>query len=105
MEAPFAIPPPPCARPAAALCHAGDLLGTELVRGFGPDGFAAEERDSQIQCADLNLLFDARTQMHFDSRLPFIVTGFVGELSDLELAVELSIDSRKQVQVEGGSHA
>ena len=104
-KAPFAIDPLPRHAPSGPFSHAANFLGAEFVRRFGPDGFAACERDRQAELVDRNTLCGAGPQMHLDSRLTLVVACLVGETRQIESAAQLAIDARQQIQIEGRGHA
>ena len=67
------------------------------------DRFAAIEREAVV--ADVDRVRLARDEMHLDAPGHRVVEGVVAEPVQVEVAAELAVDARQQVQIERRSHA
>src|SRR5438876_1003559 len=69
------------------------------------DRFALFEFDLHLQPVNCHGLSPPANEMHLDPACAFIEERTMFELREIEVAAELTIDSRQEIQVEGCSDA
>src|ERR1700724_3738259 len=97
------IPPNAARHPPRRAGKILKLANRIFVRVLGLDGLAAEEPEPAAPDA-CRLVFDT-DKVHFDSAFAGVVDCFVTEAIESEGAVELAVDPRQEIEVEGGGHA
>src|ERR1700690_535015 len=103
-EGPLGIDPLRPGAEAGALRDAFQFLELEFVAGFGPDGLAFLESRRDAGAGDRDGLVARGDKVHFDAVAALVVAGLVGELAEREVAGQLAVDARGQVEVERRGH-
>src|SRR5271155_1850372 len=71
--------------------HREDFFGRVFVAALGPDSLTFGEIDAKICASNANRLSPRRSQMHFNAARLAIDSGYVGELGQVEIGVQLAI--------------
>src|SRR5712692_2013659 len=90
-------------RPSRSARQRAEGFERVLVAVFGVDGLAGAHLDGSA--GDPHLLAPLAGEVHLDAVALGIVEGMVAEACEVEVAVELAIDARQQVEVEPGRDA
>src|SRR4030095_1193708 len=80
--------------------HSAKVFDRVFVRILGVDQFTGGE--AEAGAGDRYGLLGMAFQVQLHPPLRFIVEGKVSELIDIEIAAELAVDPRQQIEVEGG---
>jgi osmoprotectant transport system permease protein len=83
--------------------EAAQVVPAVLVRVFAADRFPF--RDCETFAADTHTLIGSADEMHLDTARRGIVKRVVPEAIEAEIAVQLAIDARQQIEVEGRRYA
>src|SRR5579862_4439152 len=102
---PFAVDPLPRTAITGAFAHLNHFLRIVLVRAFRPDRLAFAHVETEAGLPNRDSLPDLGAQMHLDAPLGFVVSRHMIELCQIEISVELAINSRQEILVEGGCYA
>jgi hypothetical protein len=101
-EGPFVIDPLRLAAETSGRGEPRHFLGRVLVAALRPDRFVLAQRERESHRAQGDGLRAGRAQVHLDAARGGVVAGQMPEPRQREVGVELAVDAREQVDVEGG---
>ena len=104
-ERPLGVDPPGDANEAGLRGKVPKLSGFELMRRLGPDRLAHIERNPASGAGNIDTLPDLGTQVHLNPAIASAPAHCMPELAQVEVAVQLAINTRQQIQVECGGYA
>src|SRR5579859_1730401 len=98
---PFLVHTMPCCLEPCLPCHSDDVCQSVLVGTFGPDGFAgAKVHLEAAGSLDGDLVLDGGAQVHLHAVCRLVVKRLVLEQMQIEISLELAIDSSQQIEIE-----
>src|SRR6266446_7493077 len=104
-ERPLIVDPLRGAAEAGGASQGNHFWQRVFVAAFGPDGFALDKFNGKLSGVNGHGLAAHGPQVHFNATSLVINSCHVLELRQIEVGIQIAIDTRQQVQIEGGSHA
>src|SRR5208282_4789051 len=102
-EIPTRVGPSRHRRPGGPARQRAEALKSVLVAVLGVNALAGAKLDDAP--GDMHLLARLADEMHLDATARGVVARPVAEACEVEVAVELSVDAREEIEVEPGSDA